>query len=225
MYHFFSLEVNSGCRISSRRRPAPPVAHDSITHFFPPFLVLWLAAPAHMTTFNSGSSPPFPVVCPMWANVAWTKRWRKAPGQCYQDRHTSLSFCASVASLTFTCRLQGVGALFGKSEGLSVKGSVMTGPLEVNVSWWRFKTQIISPPPSLPLSHLLSPKPPPTEVVLLSGLFQLKGRQSPAVCVTASLAASLVVSAPTGDTNLTPTLTTWCWDIEEPLRRSDFKWG
>lgn len=81
--------------------------------------------------------------------------------------------CAAVASLTFTCRLQGVGTLFGKSEGPSVERSVMTGPLEINVSWGRFKVQRTTPPnPSLP--DLLSPKPPPRGVVLPSGLFFLQ---------------------------------------------------
>lgn len=54
--------------------------------------------------------------------------------------------CAAVASLTFTCRLQGVGTLFGKSEGPSVEGSVMTGPLEINVSWGRFSSTDNHPP-------------------------------------------------------------------------------
>lgn len=43
-------------------------------------------------TFYSGSCPPSPVVHPLWANVAWKTRRRERAGQCYQPRHTSLSF-------------------------------------------------------------------------------------------------------------------------------------
>lgn len=112
--------------------------------------------------------------------------------------------CAAVTSLTFTCRLQGVGTLFGKSAGPSVEGSVMTGPLEINVSWGRFSSTD-NHPPSSPLSQTT----PEKSCVAFCFVFLQQNSADVAVslficravCVTVSLAASLVVSAPTGDTN------------------------
>lgn len=136
-YLILATAVGAACR-------SPPCQP-----FFPAFLFPLTFCSCSQDRLYSGSSPPSAVVGPVWAGA------NEALQTCAEEKSRSMlsawphqpELCAAVASLTFTCRLEGVAASFGKCEGASsVKRCPQIGLLEINVSWGRFRILSTSSP-------------------------------------------------------------------------------